>query len=433
MIFVAALTAALANSPPPATTSLWLDAPVVLDEGIAPTLVDRIGEALRSALGEQSRDLTYGRDAVLQERAGGSTHECRLENAHELIRKGEDAYFALDFATAAASLAEGAGILTACLASLDEEEMTRLLYKARLFEGVSWLESGQREAAKMAFLKLLVLRVDFQPDPAILPPHARDVFAEAVREVHAADFATLEVRSEPPGAEVWLDGVRRGITPTTVAGLPPGVHQIRLRLPGYDDANEEVGVRPGQMVIHEAQLTPTEIVLAYSRIRAAARGGQSLAVVQGELERLALTMQRTIILVGVARYAGGLIVTARRWAPSTPAIEQAAVVSLVDTGNIEERAMAVASHLLAASWPAVQLPSESPRLAIDFSRALLGIGPDWGREPVEISPPLLERWWFWAAVGVVAGSTAASALLLTSPDGKPRSRSERAEFQLVFP
>jgi hypothetical protein len=43
----------------------------------------------------------------------------------------------------------------------------------------------------------------------------------------------LEVRSDPPGADVFVDGVRRGETPLTIRSLPAGQHYLRLEKDGY--------------------------------------------------------------------------------------------------------------------------------------------------------------------------------------------------------
>ena len=40
------------------------------------------------------------------------------------------------------------------------------------------------------------------------------------------------MKSSPDGAEVWVDGKRRGVAPLTVRGLGPGDHHVTLRLPG---------------------------------------------------------------------------------------------------------------------------------------------------------------------------------------------------------
>lgn len=54
-----------------------------------------------------------------------------------------------------------------------------------------------------------------------------------------------EVRSEPPGAEVRVDGHIAGPTPLTVA-LTPGDHHVRMELEGYNPVDSSIKVRRGE-------------------------------------------------------------------------------------------------------------------------------------------------------------------------------------------
>ncbi len=47
-----------------------------------------------------------------------------------------------------------------------------------------------------------------------------------------AEAATLDVRSDPPGARVFIDGQPRGVTPFAARGLLPGPHQLRVESGG---------------------------------------------------------------------------------------------------------------------------------------------------------------------------------------------------------
>jgi hypothetical protein len=50
------------------------------------------------------------------------------------------------------------------------------------------------------------------------------------------NFAVVRITSEPEGAEVFLDGVKRGMTPFRMEQIVPGEqHDIKLSLQGYQD------------------------------------------------------------------------------------------------------------------------------------------------------------------------------------------------------
>ena len=57
---------------------------------------------------------------------------------------------------------------------------------------------------------------------------------------------SLEVVSDPAGAAVEIDGSPRGTTPVVVAGLPAGVHEVRLTRDGYAPVVLRKAVREGR-------------------------------------------------------------------------------------------------------------------------------------------------------------------------------------------
>jgi hypothetical protein len=52
-------------------------------------------------------------------------------------------------------------------------------------------------------------------------------------DTRSSAVGTLQVGSEPSGAEVFVNGVPKGRTPLTLRGLPPGSRVVRLDMPGY--------------------------------------------------------------------------------------------------------------------------------------------------------------------------------------------------------
>jgi hypothetical protein len=54
------------------------------------------------------------------------------------------------------------------------------------------------------------------------------------------DLKGIEVNSTPQGADVWIDGSRKGRTPVIVEDITPGWHRIIIRKDGYYEANDWV-------------------------------------------------------------------------------------------------------------------------------------------------------------------------------------------------
>ncbi len=58
----------------------------------------------------------------------------------------------------------------------------------------------------------------------------------------------LEVRTEPGGATLYVDGDKSGVTPLSVKDLKVGMHRIRLELSGYQRYRQRVEIEKGKTV-----------------------------------------------------------------------------------------------------------------------------------------------------------------------------------------
>lgn len=68
---------------------------------------------------------------------------------------------------------------------------------------------------------------------------------------------TLSVATEPPGAEVLIDGVKQtALTPCVIPDVPAGYREVTIRLSGYQDWKETVEVIDGQTISIDEELVP---------------------------------------------------------------------------------------------------------------------------------------------------------------------------------
>jgi hypothetical protein len=67
----------------------------------------------------------------------------------------------------------------------------------------------------------------------------------------------ITVRSSPSGANIYLDNAYRGLTPLTLADIPPGNHAIVLKLSGYQDWQSSVNVPAGSITDVSGTLSPS--------------------------------------------------------------------------------------------------------------------------------------------------------------------------------
>lgn len=67
---------------------------------------------------------------------------------------------------------------------------------------------------------------------------------------------SVQVTSQPSGANIQMNGAPVGITPVTIPDLPAGLVKITLSMPGYQDFYAETNVIPGQTVSVSGTLAP---------------------------------------------------------------------------------------------------------------------------------------------------------------------------------
>lgn len=69
---------------------------------------------------------------------------------------------------------------------------------------------------------------------------------------------SLSVSTTPQGAQVFVDGVVRGMTPATIPGLPAGQHTVLLKLDGYQEFNTTVSIPDGKTAEFNTALAKTQ-------------------------------------------------------------------------------------------------------------------------------------------------------------------------------
>jgi PKD repeat protein len=65
---------------------------------------------------------------------------------------------------------------------------------------------------------------------------------------------SLAVISDPPGAEIYIDGSFKGVSPVTISGLSAGTHTVLLTMQEYTDNTTNISVSAGQVQKYTAGL-----------------------------------------------------------------------------------------------------------------------------------------------------------------------------------
>jgi CRISPR/Cas system-associated exonuclease Cas4 (RecB family) len=74
----------------------------------------------------------------------------------------------------------------------------------------------------------------------------------------ADQTGSLTITSQPPGAQVLVDGAPQGSTPVNVSNVPSGQHQVNLTLSEYHDWSVSQYVSAGQNSVITAALVPVQ-------------------------------------------------------------------------------------------------------------------------------------------------------------------------------
>ena len=68
----------------------------------------------------------------------------------------------------------------------------------------------------------------------------------------------LTVTSDPPGASLSLKGVPAGVTPLTNRETDPGIHPLKVSLPGYQEYSYDIHIYSGQGTTLAVRLVPAQ-------------------------------------------------------------------------------------------------------------------------------------------------------------------------------
>ncbi|MDI9632948.1 MAG: PEGA domain-containing protein [Methanolinea sp.] len=72
-----------------------------------------------------------------------------------------------------------------------------------------------------------------------------------------SEVGTIQVKSSPGGADIYVDGIYRGSTAATVGNLAAGTHFVLLRAAGYRDWTGLVEVKKGEVTSLDLALEPS--------------------------------------------------------------------------------------------------------------------------------------------------------------------------------
>ena len=282
----------------------------------------------------------------------------------------------------------------------------RDLVDASLLWGAAQCKLRRRRVCESAFREVVTFRENAEYDTSVLPEDVAQVFEEIRDETLTGDRGSIGIESEPPGAEVFVDGRFVGAAPTSAEGLLAGDHYVTLKLPGYarevrrvtvsTDFEESVNIELYQLenapLLRDA-LSAAREEMGDPQVGPGMRDLWSLLlvdqVVLADLRRIGETDDFNIVLyLYDLRTNHGL----RR-------IERRMTWSEVDLAEAEQLAVELYRDVDLSGR--IQ-PREEPL-------------PQMPDEPV----PFYRTWWFWSIAGAVIVGTTIGVASALAPEGQP--------------
>ena len=319
----------------------------------------------------------------------------QVEEGRRLLAEGEKSLGAKDHTSATKSLRAAVDVLSQVLPFIKKQELA----EAMLALGVSLHEGGDKKGARVQFLRLLTWRTDQKYDTTKFPEKLLALFEDARKELDKAKRGSLEIRSEPPAAQAYVDGRYVGVTPAVAEGLIIGEHFVTLKREGYHKAVQPVTIsakaqgssafkleRSAKFLLVEEALRAVEKQLGRDRLDA-------------DIDNLkeVLFLDHAMFLRAVRLGAGKIRIDS----------------FLYDLRS--RRRLSSETHEIAAAGGEKLLQSQATSLYMNVKYDAELEEP--AAEPVPVAKPapkaIYKRWWFWTIVGVaVIGVGATTGVLV---------------------
>ena len=179
----------------------------------------------------------------------------RLETARQKMTEGQKALDDLDTPKGVEAFGEAVKLLKETNTAVTFDD----LVKAWVMKAGSHALGGETAPAKQEIERVVAIQPRAEFAPQFFPPELIK-FVEQQRKLAANAKGELVVRTEPPGATVWVNGQLQGQSPVSVKGLLGARHQVVAALGGHALALTELP--PGDALL---ELKPTESDAAWKK------------------------------------------------------------------------------------------------------------------------------------------------------------------------
>ena len=273
------------------------------------------------------------------------------------------------------------------------------LVDAYMLSAVGRCRAGRRRPCQARMAEVIAFREGLTYDVERYGPETEEIFERVrLRALGGNRSGVLIVETNPPGAEIYIDGRSYGPSPARVEGLLAGSHYITIKEINHLKQIVRVRVRANQTTRETIELVdnPDAQTIASSRVQEHLRSEigepRALSTIQSVGRQLG-TQQ---LILGIVRPAAGGSVHVQLYLYHMLTHHLQSQVEA--TLTVDEAGMEQAAEL------AVQL----------YQGVDLGGGIEAPEDDTEIlgpQPEVYEQWWFWLAAGGGAAVLAAGIII----------------------
>lgn len=275
-------------------------------------------------------------------------------------------------------------------------------YRALLLRlGETRLAMGDQAGAELAFERAVLFRARGWEAP--LGADATEALEAAREVIERRATGAVSIHTEPPNAEVWVNGRYSGISPLTVTSLSIGEHVVSVAKESY--ARKTATVRCA-----DDELNETEVTLDPARRKPLY--DQLVSGLRAEVNRPTGPRREN---VNATKGLGSLLLGEVGVLVATSGPVDRARVDLYLVDPVSRRFLNQVSRTLDISvrQKAAMVDLVGHLLDIDYGVALGGspVGP-----VDSYDGPLTSKWWFWSVIGAGTIGAVTAAILSTQED-----------------
>lgn len=424
-----------AQTPPPRT---WL-APLGAEAGAGAGMIsEKFDEATRQEL-RKSRRIEMRGDSRPSQAASASAGDPRVEQAENLRTAGKAAFAKKDFETALKQLQGALAFYEEAIASVNRLEA---VLETLGYLGACSLALGYDDDAKDYFQRVLAIMPDAAPMDDY-PAESVALFDKLKGQQAKKKKGSLNIKTDPPGATVKVDGAEKGASPVTVADLPRGEHYVQASHDTAGLAGAKIEVKGGKAESVELKLSttvgpepsqPVDPALVREVAKMAAEGKLGGPFREKADQIAELTKAQCLVVGHVEAQGNGYVLAAYVYSPEqkqTAALDEARFRADLSSVNVQATTFAhqveeacnkfpydkivvggVVARAAEPPPPAPAPPTEAPpkeKRPLPPAITLENPEPLENEDDDDGATPWYREWWVWTIAGaaVIGGAVAA--------------------------